>query len=901
MATIPSFERLLIEVHQSLDLDSYPSKIKAQFADLGLETGNHQKKLEEMLDAIFRALHMDPLARRDSLKNLMEWSTFNKALELHTWTFNADERQVLWHLLGYSYIPSLGRRIAFWNLEGAFDEGMPGGEFWFLPHIDLATGVVQLPVPSVVKWLLDLLGLPMDEAKNKMGGANGPDYKDSIERNLYNWLAGNLPRSATINDYFQAGSELVFQGVFEIAPGLPDEEKFQKALGFVHGKNLDGEKLRGQIPMTQPGRLEAILNCEASEEDKRIFVELLLVRYAKPSVKVIRQRLLVARMVQDGYRRLLKFLCPGVQETCANPAENKLLQLIGIFSFVYNVTIDAWKNSETIEDENARFERLLPLWDKEEIFLSILPSRVESAYLELAKKLTRRFAQIQPGDALENLAVCDERSRPQLIKHKVLRLKAEYEADARHSALTARLRAGAPWRALQAEDDYWVVSQVAQDNKLPGNLQKMAITRMRELASSPRQLLGAICIELSTLLNCSTRERPADVQQTVAKLIEEARSNPTFAQWKAPLLQFEAKHCLAQNDMNAASALFRKALDACSERSFGPARGEIARDAFAAAVANQRLIPGNHEKYYRNMRDYGMFEVDLPSLEDTAKWASEYFWSDLYKPYPKVQNLRPKGALQADIYIKEAMPLIFTGNMDGLREWLKRHAKDFKKGRISDVRGDSVLLSWVKMRNFFTGNLPYLKAGIPHHLQDEIDKVEGHMKNWHQAICLLIETWPEQVNLPDFKGQTALMLAADADDKILVEALLSAGADVNTQDYKGRTPLHSAVTGRSEKCLTAILTHHPDTTKVVTDGGQTALHTAVRMADTKTIETLLAYEPSLATRANTHGQTPLALAWDILADLDRFQAFMLSERRPVASKEEFEAVIGILKAAPTIH
>lgn len=394
MATIPSFERLLLEVHQSLELERNQGTFKKDFSDLGLETKNHQKKLEEMLDAIFRALDMDQAACRDALGNLIEWSNFHKALELHTWTSNADQRQIVWHLLGYSYVPGLARRIALWNLEGAFDKGMPGGEFWFLPHINEATHKLQLPVPSVVRWLLDLLGLPMDQVKNDLGGKRQDEDQDSIERSLYNWLGGKIPRTTSIEHYFPNGAELEFKGTFQPPLVLSEEARFEAAIAFLRRKQLDAEKLRDQIPMTQPGRLEAIIDGSAPDDEKQDFVDLLLVRYAKPSMRLIRQRLLAARMAQDGYRRLLKFLCPGVSETCTDPAINKVLQLLGIFNRVYNLSIYAWKNANSRAQEDTLFESRMMLWEKEEILLSILPSRQATAYKELAAKFTHRFTKL---------------------------------------------------------------------------------------------------------------------------------------------------------------------------------------------------------------------------------------------------------------------------------------------------------------------------------------------------------------------------------------------------------------------------------------------------------------------------------------------------------------------------
>jgi len=900
MATIPSFERLLLEVHQSLELERYQGTFKKDFSDLGLETKNHQKKLEEMLDAIFRALDMDPAACHDALGNLIEWSVFHKALELHTWTSNADQRQIVWHLLGYSYVPGLARRIAFWNLEGAFDKGMPGGEFWFLPHLDALTRELQLPVPSVVKWLLDLLGLPMDQAKNGLGGKRQDEDQDSIERSLYNWLDGKIPRTASIEDYFPNGADLEFKGTFQLPLVLSEEARFEAAIAFLHRKQLDAEKLRDQIPKTQPGRLEAIIDGSTSDDEKQDFVELLLVRYAKPSMRLIRQRLLAARMVQDGYRRLLKFLCPDVSETCTDPAKNKILQLFGIFGRVYNLSVGAWKDSNTRTQEDALFESRMLLWEQEEILLSILPSRQVSAYQELAAKLTRRFTKIQPDSPLEDWAPVDDKSINQFFSRKKERLQDEYEADDRRQKLVERIHLGSPWRALQAENDYWVVSQVAPILKLSPKVRNMAIARMRELASTPSQVLGAICIELGSLLNCPAKERPKDVEQLVAHLLDVAKKNPGFEQWKAPLLQYDAKHHLARNEFKVAETLFAQALNACSERNFGPARGEIARDAFATAVADQRLISGNHEKYFRNMRDHCIFEAGLPSLEDAAVAVSEYFWEDLYKPYPKVENKKPLAASQAKLYVNETIPLIFEGNWEGLECWLRDRAKAFRKQRLSEVRGDTVLLSWLKMRNTFAVRLPFMKASIPTHLDSELRKIKLHLENWRTAMVLLVKAWPEQVNLPDFKGQTPLMLAADADDEVLLKAFLAAGADINVQDYGGRTPLHAAVTGRSGRCVAALLELRPDTKKVA-HGDQTALHTAVRMAHLESIRHLLSYEPTLATRKNMQGQSPMELAQAILSDLQRFQEFMASERRHVPSREEIEAVIENLKATPTLH
>ena len=908
MATIPSFEALLLEIHQSLGLVAFQTKAKTKFANLGMLIENHGDMAEEILGAIFKALGMDETAQHFALTNLMEWAEFHKALELHTWTSGASEQQVLWHLLGYSYVPAIGRRVAFWNLEGAFDKGMPGGKFWFLPHLNADTGKVELPVPQVVSWLRDLLGASMDQAKLGLGGNKRKDTKDrfdSLERNLYNWQAGNLPGVATIQDYFSDDADPEFKGAFMLEDGLSEGARFIRALDFVmNAKQLNAERLRDQIPMTLPGRLEAILDQSASDEEKTRFVDLLLVRYAQPSMLTIRQRLLAARMVQDGYERLLKYLCPGVDKNCPDPKVNKLLQLAGIFQCVYNATIAASKNSETEAQENDLFESYLPPWDKGDIFLSILPSSGDTGYRELAGLLTRRFATIADDAPLEDLVGLNKVSALPIIERKVLMLREEAEDDLRRVKMVERMRTGSPWRALQAENNYWVVSQIPLDESLSAKARQAAIQRTRELAADPSQRLGAIILELASMLNCSSRDRPKDARVRVEDLLKEAYSSEAFATWKAPVLQYQAKHLLAQNAFEAALPLFRKALAACSEQNFGKLRGEIAKDALALEVADHGLISGNHEKYFRNMLAFGMFEHcpedKQPTLEDTAVWASQYFWEDLYKPYHGVESRKPIAAKQMEPIIQETLGLIFEAKWEELSAWMQRHAKNLRVMKIREVRGDTVLMSWLKALVFFKKRLPLLKDQIPRHLDGEVAKIEVCLKNWRQAIAMLADAWPEQVNLADFKRQTPLMLVADTGDEMLVRAFLAAGADVNAQDYQGRTALHAAATGRIPACMAALLEGNPDTRKTA-ETHQTALHTAVRMGHPGIVRLLVEYDPGLAFRQNDQDQTPLALAEIILKDLPTWQNVMAGHNRQIGTRQDFEEIVLILTTGPTIH
>lgn len=638
MAVIPNFESLLLEVRQSLGLERLSSKKQEDLLNLDMSLTTYRALLESELEKVFDALELDTDARRDASLNLFDWNNFQQALIQRTWTCNASPQQVVWYMSGYCYAPAIGRILANWNLEGAFDKGMPGGEFWFLPSNVERTQSLVLPVQKVVSWLMDLLDLPMDKLKLDLGGKRAKridgDTYDSMERSLYNWLDGKTPHIQSIESYFPDDAQLEFKGTFEPDSQKSHAERFADAKAFLRHKGLDADSLRDQIPITQPGVIEAILAGESPVDIEQEFIRLLAIRYGKPDMRTVRQRLRVARMVLDGYKRLVKFLCPGIDPTCTDPYQNKVLQLIGIVETIYNISIGAYKNCDSRAEEDAWFESKLAPWDKETIFLSILPSRFDSAFEEVPELLTREFAKLDPTTPLEDLVPMDEANAQRIIQAKLKQLKSHIDEAERAAYLRGCVETSLPWSPLENESSYWVVGQVAQEENLSASARERVIKRMRELATTPGQFVGAILIELHMLLNAGVKERPVDVENRVKSLIAEADASPGKTEWEAALLQYKAKHHLAQNDFKLASNLFRAALDASAERNCGSMRGEIARDCFAASLVNRRLSPRDHEKPYRHMLASDVIEGVVVTLEKTAKAVARYFSETLYKPYP---------------------------------------------------------------------------------------------------------------------------------------------------------------------------------------------------------------------------------------------------------------------------
>lgn len=860
MAAIPSIEAHLVQLHKCLRLpaqERLKTEDRREFSDLGKTLEKHQELARRFMGDILRSLDLGAEASTFALNHFLDWANFYKAVQLHTWTGRASLTQVVWHLAANVHAPSLGRYLAFWAMDGALGQGMPGGRFWFLPTVGAAGGRVQEPVPKVLDWLLDLYGAPAARLSEALGegAAATRDKADSFARNLSNWRKDSL-YARTIEEMFSEdfdrNPELRFRGTFEVDPSLPLTEQAAAARHFVQAKALTPEILRDEIPMTAPGRIEAVLRGEAPPEEIERFVNLLRDRYTRPSARVIRRRLRVALMCQQVYRELCTLF--GVEHHNGDLSRNKVLQLTAILSRSYNLTVEARNaaGDEGEEAENRYYESRLFPWEALGQFIGVLPSRKGRAAPDVGSHLTRIFLSLEPQSELGDVIPRSPEQLESFVRSTKAGLEKEMEEIDRYVALKDRVQRGSPWRALRGESSFNAVQRLASDAEISDRARLGAARRLRELASTPDEAIQALICELHALLDAPSVSRPQDVESLVAALLEQARANTPATEWQAPFLAFEGKHLLAQNKWPEALTKFRAALEASSMASFGPLRGEIARDAWSVALAMDRL-QADQEKFYRNMLDYGAIEGEPSELtmEDVALHVAGYFWENLYKPYPSVARKAPTARVQAGTALKDAVELIAARNCDGLRSWFKTN-RTLQRVHLKDVRGDTVLTLWLKMLS--NKSLP---AEFREHLL--------------RAIEVLVEAWPAQANLADFKGQTPLMLSADAGLENVVASLLKCPEiDVDAQDYLGRTALHAAVTGNSNGCVRMLLDCEPDMLRVTHGESQTVLHTAARMGCIEIAAMIKKEYPFLMDRKNADGRTP---AEECEASLESYDAF----------------------------
>lgn len=909
MATFPSIETVLMEIHQSLGLKQGQTKTKRKFSTGNMRLAEHQAMGERILSEIFDELELDGQARADFMTNLTELGNAFKGLECNTWTFQADERQVLWVLLGYFFTPGIARHTAFWNLHGNLDRGMPRGSFWYLPEPRTTPDgtKIDLPVKQVIDWLADLAGGSIEslsETRIRVKTDRGQDDADTFTRTLYNWRSGTLPFHDKIYQFFPDDLDIPFEGTIEIDTAQPAAHQFDTAVAFLKNRELDvnEDALRRELAMGNDHDVKRIIAGQATKSEKELLVRLVADRYQKPTTKIIRQRLLFARLMQDGYDRILKKLCPGVDKLCSNFEQNKLLQILASYKHIYNLTVEAWRNFRSSGEaaENAWFEEQLEPGDANTLYLSILPSRRKTGNLELAQLLTQLFSLSRPGDELTDIVGSDAPTHAQIVRSRVELLRNQAEEAEAARDLIERARTASPWRTFQKENRFAVMAQVANFAGLSPKARWAATSRMKELADTPEQKIQRILLELGNYLGGQGRKRlPNDACTRVESLLNEAKQNSAYENWRALLLHFEAKHQLAMDDINNASKSFRQALEASDEKAYGTLKGEIALDCLATEVANQRLVPNNHERYYRAMLGWGVFNNrQVLDLYDSAREAADYFWHELYTPYPGIEPMKPV----SEQALKDSFGLIMSGDLPGLENWIKDNSRKFSSS-LKCVTGDSVLMLWIKLRSHFNDQLPKLRRIAPAEFESELQRVETITITWRQAIKLLASKVEKQLNYADFKGQTPLMLVAEAGDAELVQCFLDAGADPDLQDFEGRSALHAAVKSHDKRTIDALL-DHPCITDLSTVDGRSPMHTGAWSGNGYAIDRLIELSPQLAWRRDSHDMTPLELAEKLCEEPDALaylnQELEKQKRKPVYAKD-LEGLISSLENAPMIN
>ncbi|HDY7840646.1 TPA: ankyrin repeat domain-containing protein [Vibrio vulnificus] len=900
MATFPTFESVLLQIAKALGANSnMTSKSKSKFKYVDMSMDNLSETWKNILNEIADALGLDDAAKGDLMSNIFVDYQMHKAIEFNIYSSKATQRKIIWQYLARVLVPALARHTVFWQIASKMDEGMPGGRFWYLPAVNspLEPTQLYLPVPQVLDWLIDLIqDSNANIASNLEDDLRIYDNSGTVLKNLYNWQkAKSTPEISSINNTFPDEVKIRFLGCFE-----PDEKspKFEQALSFIEKKGLLPDALQHEIAINEDD-LKRILNAECSAEEKLDFVQKLKLRYQVPSTKIIRRRLLIARSIQEGYEQLVRLLTPTTDKLCIDLNENKALQLVQLYSDVYNRTLDAHIKMRHIDGklrefaENKYFTENLPPFLRYDLLLAFTSDNEQSALL-VSNRLNSIFSRHGEEDNLDNILPTSEgdirtmvnviREEGQQSNNYFMQLETLVEKLAQNKA---------PYKQLQKMDDFEVVYGAINHHYPNPKILEMIIERLNELEMTSEQSMKRILLELEYHL--FTKSFDSKTEGKVCVLIEEAKGNDGYEFSKAQVLRFEAFHFIAQNKLPEAEKKLNLAIDECKKYSFGKLRGDLARDAFSLAIANQKLIPNNHEKYFRDMTYWGGFEgvtekLGKIDIYNVSRELHKYFWEHLYQCYPNYQplfasSLNDFKAFSCDLAacIKDGLPI---------GQVLKKH-RNLRKKQLKYPQADSVIMLMMKISYEMLDKLRYYRQSMPPEIESELHST---FTGTIDAIREIVQEWPDIVNVSDFKQQTPLMLAAHNKDYETVEVLLKANADTDLRDFTGRTALHSAAASRCLKSASLLLEYGCNG-KIVNVDGSTALHTAVRVGEIPVVKLIIEKQPNLLEIRDSKGLTPRELAKRIASDSDLYQflnSYFRSEGRTVVCQSKYKQLLDLL-------
>ena len=672
MARIPLFPNVLLEVYKCI---GESKKILNKSADqrkfrTAVELSNEKQATisAELAKHIMDELNLDDDGIMHALGNIIaEWIPFNKDLEMATWTHRASLQQVIWHLLCYSYAPLLGRRLALWQLDGVTDPGMPSHEFWYLPQISPDTQQLRLPVERVLDWWLDLMG-GMEAVKASIDleqNQSHDDRAESVERNLKKWRAGATPNLKKIEEYFS--DEICFHYKNAIDIKYPEDqsvsvELFHSVLTYIEKRGLSEADLLKQIPVNED-ILQRVLR-EPFNDDSDItplhagFVREIVQRYQAPNNRTLRQRMKVARLSQDGYLKLQKYLSPGVGIKEADPTVNKILQAIDVYMDAYRTTVDCSINvegpfRETYEQrtslenrvqedylsrlrkqEFAYFVGNVPLYAQFECFAAISPGFDDKGGTAVGARLSRKFEPLTVDSPLPDLWLPDDAAWVERTEHQQ---RDHAQRENKFNQLRESLALGTHAQVLPDVTDPMVLAQAMEIHTLNNQQYGALVLRVEKLALTQAQRIPIIRAKLRrALLLPNQRKWNLKTKDYVDRLITAFEDNPHRADAEPYYLHYKARHLLCSNQFEEAAEVFEQARTYSLERNCGRLTGEIALNAFALLVGMNQYIPNQHESYYRYVIEYPVVEFPATEKHVVVEWMRNYFWKDLYRRYPGI-------------------------------------------------------------------------------------------------------------------------------------------------------------------------------------------------------------------------------------------------------------------------
>lgn len=207
MTSFPDAPKALLTLSSLFASPGWQASERERFAASSLRIATFEKRFSELVENVFEALSL-PQPRQSELSDDFARQLFHFAEELdsyalHTATFGADERQILW-TLSRDLAPALGRTWGFWCRDEPIMPDLPEGDLWFLPRVDPDHPErLVLPVAVVARWWRSLLEGPIEAIWN--------EACDDRHLTFKTWLAGKAtPTPRKLDEWYADGQRFQY-------------------------------------------------------------------------------------------------------------------------------------------------------------------------------------------------------------------------------------------------------------------------------------------------------------------------------------------------------------------------------------------------------------------------------------------------------------------------------------------------------------------------------------------------------------------------------------------------------------------------------------------------------------------------------------------------------------------
>ena len=348
-------EELLIKLMQLLDFDMKDIKLKQSSEKKRFATNEESfDKYSEHINLIFEKLSIED--KNNELVKIFTDLLFlynNLYVKLFPLISSYSNTKLNWIILKRLVIPYLALRFATLDSDYGtrIDKNLSGGRFWYLPDVT-EYNKLKLPMEYLINWWNDLYGKSLDSLCNEIDEKNSNEDKPIESKNtIKQWEKKSLPDKNSIEEY--CSIELDYDGVF--TPNEKDKinQKFKNAIEFItNKKKISIDNLKHEIPHNSLVNKIFVTKENITKEEKLNFITFIKERWATPSCDKLIKVFFIGRSIQDLYKRLIKYFN---FENVADIEENKLVQLVHHYQFIYNRQIERTAYAKRYNEEEDVF------------------------------------------------------------------------------------------------------------------------------------------------------------------------------------------------------------------------------------------------------------------------------------------------------------------------------------------------------------------------------------------------------------------------------------------------------------------------------------------------------------------------------------------------------------------